>query len=129
MDKRCPRKLEVLPDAWCPLAVQRLKAQRHADHELTEEEEAKLPGCKFAVASQTANYCFFRLIKNHMPDSRQLSSIEIAHLNGVSVETVHKIEKKALVKIRQSKPFEDIDKQYDNGEILSNLEGMSEFED
>lgn len=37
-DQRCPRKLDDAPDTWCALAVQRLKALRHAGRELTEEE-------------------------------------------------------------------------------------------
>jgi hypothetical protein len=44
MDERCPRRLEEMPDSWCPLAVMRLKAIRNAGRELSEEEEALLPG-------------------------------------------------------------------------------------
>lgn len=122
MDQRCPRKLDELPDSWCPLAVQRLKALRHADKELSEEEEAKLPGCPWAVNHQMANYCFFKLIAEHMPDSRNLSAMEIAHFNNISVENVNRTEKKALTKIRESEPFEDMDD-------LEGVDGMVEYRD
>jgi hypothetical protein len=119
MDNRCPRKLNCLPDSWCALAVQRLKAQRHAGRELTEEEESKLPGCPWAVSHQMANYCFFKLMADQMPDLRELSTMEIAHFNNVSVDTVNKTEKQALKKIRKSSTFKDI-------EDLEGIDGMTE---
>lgn len=122
MDPRCPQKLKKLPDSWCPLAVQRLKALRHAGRELTEEEEAALPGCPWGVNHQMANYCFFKLIKEHMPDSRTFSSVEIAHFNNVSTEAVNRAEKKALSKMRDLEELEDIDD-------LEGLDGMSEYRD
>lgn len=120
MDKRCPRALSSLPGEWCPLAVQRLKALRHAGRELTEEEEELLPGCKFAVNHQMANYCFFKLVAEHMPDSRTFSPVEIAHFNNLSTETVNKIEKQALRNIRESEDMSDI-------ESLEDIEGMVEL--
>lgn len=108
MDKRCPRKLENLPDSWCPLAVQRLKAIRNSDKTLTEEEEAKLPGCPWAVKHQVANYCFFKLIAEHLPKHKELSDMEIAHFCGVDIETVKKGEKAAIEKIRGSEAFNRI---------------------
>ena len=56
MDKRCPRHLEVFPDSWCPQAVMRLKAIRNASKELTEQEEAKMVGCPWAINNQCSNY-------------------------------------------------------------------------
>ena len=120
MDERCLRKLEDFPDTWCPLAVARLKAQRHAGKELTEEEEAKLAGCPWAVSHQMANYCFFKLIAHHMPDSRNLSPMEIAHFTNISTESVGRVEKKALEKIKNSEPFTDI-------EDLEGVDGMVEY--
>jgi hypothetical protein len=120
MDSRCPRKLENLPEAWCSLAVQRLKTLRHTNKELTEDEESKLCGCPWAINHQMANYCFFKLIADHMPDSRDLSTMEIAHFNNMSVEGVNKTEKKALAKVRESKVFEDI-------ENLEGIDGMVEY--
>ena len=102
MDKRCPRQLEALPETWCPLAVQRLKALRRADRELTEEEEANLPGCPWGVNHQLANYCFFSLIAQHTPDTKVFSDMEIAHFCNVSTDTVKKVEKKAIDKIKKS---------------------------
>ena len=128
MDKRCPRKLNGLPDSWCPLAVQRLKALRHSDKELNEEEESKLPGCPWAVNHQMANYCFFKLITDHMPDARNLSAMEIAHFNNISVESVNKTEKKALGRIKESKAFEDMDDLYGDG-VGEGMDGMVEYEE
>jgi len=116
MDKRCPRALECMPDAWCPLAVMRLKAIRTAGRELTEDEESKLPGCPWAVNHQLANYCFFKYIKEYAAD-KPPSDVEIASLNGISVDTVKKTEKLALNKIRDTEQFKDL-KEAMNGEAV-----------
>jgi len=108
MDSRCPKRHECLPDTWCDLAVQRLKAIRNYTGNLSEEKEANLPGCPWAVNHQLANYCFFKLIQSHMPDHKDLSDMEIAHFCGVSIDTIKKSEKKALEKIRKSDSFEEI---------------------
>ncbi len=96
------------PDTWCPLAVQRLKALRHAGRELTEEEEAKLPGCPYAVNHQLANYCFFNLMSGFIPDGKGFSDMEIAHFLNISLDTVKKIEKKALQRVREYSTFKEI---------------------
>jgi len=108
MDSRCPRKLDELPCDWCPLAVQRLKALRHASRELLEEEEEKLSGCKYAVNHQLANYCFFNLVETYIPDDRGFSDMEIAHFLNVSVDTIKKAEKRAVQKMRDSSTFKEI---------------------
>lgn len=99
MDSRCPRKLDELPCDFCPLAVLRLKALRNSSIEVNEEEEAKLPGCPWAVNHQMSNYCFFAYIKDYLdvPPSDK----EIAHMNNVSVNTVKSTEAKALDKIKK----------------------------
>lgn len=117
MDKRCPKKLETHPESWCDLAVLRLKALRNADHELTEEEEAKLPGCPWAVNHQLSNYCFFKYMQSYTPD-KPLSEIEVAALNHISVETVKKTEKTALQKIRGSVQFTEIKEEYGDDKIV-----------
>ena len=117
MDKRCPKQLEELPDSWCPLAVQRLKALRHADKELTEEEEALLPGCPWAVNHQLANYCFFNMIHNFLPDNT-LSDMEIAHFCSISVDVVKKIEKKSISKIRDTSIFKEVMDEYGDDSIM-----------
>ena len=104
MDKRCPRRLEEMPDSWCPLAVMRLKAIRNAGRELTEEEEALLPGCPWAVDHQLAHYCFFEYLSKYTSD-KSVSDIELAALLNVSVDTVKKIEKTALTKMRDHSSF------------------------
>lgn len=116
MDKRCPRALECMPDAWCPLAVLRLKAIRTAGRELTEDEESKLPGCPWAVNHQLANYCFFKYIKEYAADKAP-SDVEIAALNGISVDTVKKTEKAALAKIRDTEEFSSL-KEAMNGDSV-----------
>lgn len=116
MDPRCPRALECSPTEWCPLAVMRLKAIRMAGRELTEDEESKLPGCPWAVNHQLANYCFFKYIKEYAAD-KPPSDIEIAALNGISVDTVKKTEKSALNKIRDATQFKDL-KNSMEGEVI-----------
>lgn len=109
MDERCPRRLEDMPDSWCPLAVLRLKAIRNAGRELTEEEESLLPGCPWAIDHQLAHYCFFNYLSNFTSD-KQVSDIELAALLNVSVDTVKKIEKNALTKMRQHSSFANLKK-------------------
>lgn len=108
MDKRCPRQLKATPGSFCPLAVQRLKALRHAGRELTEEEEALLPGCPWAVNHQLANYCFFKFISDFTPDDKPLSEMEIAHFCNLSIETVKKTEKRALQSMREAPVFKEV---------------------
>jgi hypothetical protein len=107
MDQRCPRQLEEMPDKWCPLAVLRLKAIRNAGRELTEEEEATLPGCPWAIDHQLAHYCFFKYLSEFTQD-RNISDLELAALLNVSVDTIKKIEKSALSKMREHESFKDI---------------------
>ena len=104
MDKRCPRKLEGMLDSWCPLSVLRLKAIRNAGRELSEEEEALLPGCPWSVDHQLAHYCFFQYL-TQFTSEKSISDVELAALLNVSVETVKKIEKIALLKMREHKAF------------------------
>lgn len=127
MDPRCPRQLEDLPDTWCPLAVQRLKALRHADRELTEEEEALLPGCPWAVSHQLANYCFFNMIQNFLPE-KTLTDMEIAHFCNISIESVKKIEKKSIKKIRNTDVFREVMEEYGDDKIMDDDLGDVEWE-
>lgn len=107
MDGRCPRHLPDMPTNWCPLAVLRLKAIRNAGRELTEEEEALLPGCPWAIDHQLAHYCFFNYLTKYTAD-KTVSDIELAALLNVSVETIKKIEKSALAKMRSHPSFSDL---------------------
>lgn len=127
-DKRCPLKLEEFPTSACPLAVQRLKALRFAGRELTEEEEAKLPGCNWALQHQLANYCFFKYLDEFIPQEKQLSDMEIAHLCSVSIDTVKKVEKKSISKLRDSDRFQEITSVYGNDRILDDRDVDTEFE-
>lgn len=117
MDPRCPRQLSDMPDAYCPLAVMRLRAIRTAGRELTEEEENALPGCPWAVNSQTANYCFFKHI-DEFATEQTLSDVEVAALNCLSVETVKKIEKEAMNKIRNREEFVNLKKDLEGDSIF-----------
>jgi hypothetical protein len=112
MDGRCPRKLASHPEQWCPLAVLRLKALRNAGRELTEEEESLLPGCPWAVNHQVSNYCFFKYISEYAED-KPPSELEIASILNLSVETVKKIEKAGISKMREAQVFKSLQ---DNGE-------------
>lgn len=120
MDSRCPIKLKELPDRYCPLAVQRLKALRHAGRELTEEEEALLPGCPWAVNHQLANYCFFKLVQDWMPD-KGVSDMEVAHLCSVSTDTVKSVSRSSIEKIRESKEFKEISDIHDGENIVEEI--------
>lgn len=117
MDPRCPRNLESLPDNYCPLAVMRLRAIRTAGRELTEEEEAKLPGCPWAVSHQLSNYCFFKYIKEFTGD-KPPSDVEVASLNCISVDAVKKTEKTALNKIRDTAEFKDLKESMEGESVV-----------
>lgn len=106
MDARCPRKLTHLPCEFCPLAVLRLKALRNNEDELSEEDEAKLPGCPWSVNHQMSNYCFFSYISEYLYEPP--SDKEIAHMNNVSVETVKQLTDQAMSKIREMKLIKDL---------------------
>ena len=106
MDSRCPRKLDYLPCEYCPLAVLRLKALRNSSDELTEKEEALLPGCPWAVNHQMSNYCFFNYIKEYLNNTP--SDKEIAHMNNVSTETVKEVIKEALDKVKEFELIKDL---------------------
>lgn len=95
-----------MPDNWCPLAVMRLKAIRNAGRELTEEEESMLPGCPYAIDHQLAHYCFFEYLAKFTSD-KQASDIELAAMLNVSIDTIKKIEKTALAKMRQHESLSD----------------------
>lgn len=125
MDKRCPKRLSTHPDSWCDLAVLRLKALRNADHELTEEEESKLPGCPWAINHQLSNYCFFKYMTDYAPD-KILSEMEVAALNNISVETVKKTEKSALAKIRESEQFTEIKDNYGDDKVVEDVNSKNE---
>lgn len=107
MDERCPRKLKTMPDTWCPLAVLRLKAIRNAGRELSEEEESMLPGCPWAIDHQLACYCFFKYLSEFTKE-KNVSDVELAGLLNVSVETIKKIEKSALDKLRNYSILKDL---------------------
>jgi len=119
MDDRCPRALKEMPNTFCPLAVTRLRAIRTAGRELSEEEENALPGCPWAVNSQTANYCFFKYI-DELAAEHTLSDVEVAALNCLSVDTVKKVEKEAMAKIKARDEFANLRK---------NLEGEAIFDE
>lgn len=127
MDHRCPRALNDMPDSWCHLAVLRLKAIRNAGRELSEEEEALLPGCPWAVSHQLANYCFFKYIEEYSGDKAP-SDVEIASLNGISVETVKKTEKQALHKIRDTEQFKSIKESHSDEQIIADVSSDEDYQ-
>lgn len=127
MDPRCPRKLKTMPESFCPLAVMRLRAIRTAGKELSEEEEETLPGCCWAVNSQTANYCFFKHI-DEFSSNQTLSDVEVAALNCLSVETVKKVEKEAMNKIKNCKEFAGLGKQLDGESIFEDSSSDGDYQ-
>ena len=108
---RCPLQLSDLPKSWesggqrlhyCPLAVTRLKAiraKRAEGSKVSEEEEAGLPGCPYAVKSQMSGYCGFIYEARFMPDTPLLDS-EISAMLDIPVEQVKIAAESALAKIK-----------------------------
>lgn len=120
MDARCPRKLADYPEEWCYLAVLRLKAIRNAGKELSEEDEAKCPGCPWAISHQLSNYCFFKYARDYL-NNMPLPEIDVASLNSISVDTVRKIEKTALDKFKSSDLIKSIQDSYGDSGVLDNI--------
>jgi hypothetical protein len=127
MDKRCPRQLAEHPDAFCPLAVLRLKAIRNAGRELTEEEEALLPGCPWAVNHQMSNYCFFKYMVEY-GEGNSASDMEIAATLAISVDTVKKTEKASLNKIRSAEEIQAIKEAAGDGPVLTDSASDDDYE-
>lgn len=121
MDKRCPRQLECLPNKWCELAVLRLRSLRNAGKELTEAEEQQLVGCNYAIDNQNAHYCFFKYLADHKGD-RNISDIELASMLNVSIETIKKIEKTALSKMRAHKSLSIL--KEDGGQVVEDSDEL-----
>jgi hypothetical protein len=63
-----------------------------------------------------SNYCFFKYIQEYAGD-KPPSDIEIASLNCISIDTVKRVEKCALAKIREKEEFKDL-KEALNGESV-----------
>lgn len=85
----------------------RLKAIRNAPHELTEDEESRLPGCPWAINCQVANYCFFQYVEHVLPE-KPLADVEVAGLLNLSVETVRRLERSAMAKLRQDPTLQEL---------------------
>jgi DNA-directed RNA polymerase sigma subunit (sigma70/sigma32) len=54
-----------------------------------------------------SNYCFFNYVKDYL--NSPPSDKEIAHMNNISVETVKKVEKEALAKVKEFRTIKDMD--------------------
>jgi hypothetical protein len=125
---KCPLKLEGLPKSWesggqrlhyCPLAVVRLKAikaARAAGSELTEKEEARLPGCPYAIKSQMSGYCFF-IQEACSPDTPMLDA-DISAVLDIPVEQVKLAAETALKKLQLDSIIVEIKEALDSGSIL-----------
>jgi hypothetical protein len=109
--ERCPRKLDALPDGWCPLAVLRLKSLRTLGREATEEEEAGMQGCNWALDHQMSGYCWFKYESQYLSEI-STSDADIAAALNISVDTVKKTAEKALQQIKDSKEIKEIRKAY-----------------
>ena len=104
----------------------RLRAIRTAGKELTEEEEAKLPGCPWAVNHQLANYCFFKYIQDYTGE-KPPSDIEVASLNCISVDAVKKTEKAAINKIRETHEFKSLKESMEGESIVSDAPSDDDY--
>lgn len=118
MDSRCPMQLKEYPTTFCPMAVIRLKAVKSAESFPSEEEEAGMPGCDFAINHQQSCYCWFRYARDYL--SRETSHYEIAHLLNIPEEEVVAIEVAAMEKVKRSAQISEIDRSFDKGGVFEN---------
>jgi hypothetical protein len=108
MDPRCPLGLEEYPESWCKLAVLRLKSIKNSNiKELTEADEAKMPGCPWAVFDQYSHYCFFQYIKEKQDSPA--SESELLAMLGISSQQIKLAEQRAVAKYKQSSLYNDIE--------------------
>lgn len=114
---KCPRKLDSLPTEWCPLAVLRLKALRSSKKELSEADEAKQPGCPWAINDQMSGYCWFVYEAYNMPES-PMSDVDIAAMLHVSTDTVKKTAERAMDKVRSTKEIKEIKDSFKDESIV-----------
>lgn len=121
MDCRCPRKLEDFPSSWCPLAVLRLKFIRNYGRPITDEEEAKLPGCPWFIANQSSNYCFFKYMHD-FGQEKQPSDAEIAHFLNVPVEDVKAALEHALNQVSSHESINEMRSLFDGASPIVDKE-------
>ncbi len=115
MDRRCPRKLNTLPQEFCPAAVARLRWREQLGREPTEDEERSAPGCPWAVRSHEHNFCFF---KAYSEDREKLTDSQIAHMLGVTEITVKKTADRALRKAANVKELKEMKELYGDQSIV-----------
>jgi hypothetical protein len=115
--KKCPRKLEGIPDTWCPLAVLRLKSIKALGREPTAEEESKMPGCPWAISHQLSGYCWFKYEANHMEEQPQ-SDHNIAALLVLSPETIKTTANNALSKLQKEMKVNSIKEIFEGESVI-----------
>jgi hypothetical protein len=114
---RCPRQLKALPDTWCPLAVLRLKTIKALGREPTEDEEARMPGCPWAIAHQLSGYCWFKYEAHFMYDSPS-SDLDIAALLQISVDTVKKTSEKSIAKLQDKTSVAELKSLFNDESVI-----------
>ena len=105
--ERCIRKLDELPQGWCPAAVIRLKYLKTLGREPTEDDEKNAPGCPWAVADQISGYCWFVYEAKYLSD-QPLSDQDIAANLHISPETVKETVDTAIKKLQNSSEIKEI---------------------
>ena len=116
-EERCIRKLESLPQGWCPAAVMRLKYLKSLGREPTEEDEKNAPGCPWAVSVQLAGYCWFIYEAKYLPD-QPLSDQDIAANLNVSPETVKETHDNAIKKLQNNIEIKEIRSVYGEDSVI-----------
>lgn len=100
------------------MAVLRLKTLRASKKELTEAEEAALPGCAWAIDDQMSGYCWFAYEAHNMSES-PVSDVNIAAMLHVSVDTVRKTADRAISKIQSYEPIKEIRQSFEDDKVVA----------
>lgn len=90
----CPRKLNNLPDAPCPLAMMRLELMKSG-----KRESPDLPGCPYAITERQHNYCFWSLADSE--DFGPMTTKEIGKSLSLTSAQIEKAEKSALNTLKE----------------------------
>lgn len=95
----CPRKLQNLPQAPCPLALERIAAIQNQKDKKTKDLDVG-SGCSWYCTSADTNYCFFNLVNN---DQGPYPDEDIGILLSMSSSQVNKTYESAVGKLRAEK--------------------------
>ena len=122
----CPRKLNCYPTAICPEGLKRVQWEQ-ANLGYTAKEERTAPGCPFGVLTEDKHsYCTFKLMAM---SNEGMSYREIAKRTGLTMEQVERVEKMALLKLKNSGVIAELFSVHKHSNIFNDPNASSTEDD